>query len=69
MIGVLNVVLKLREKVALKAAKKLQHGEAVTHLLYGIAVFTETHGVVTFYSASALCLGVTAVVVSLVGGE
>jgi hypothetical protein len=62
------VFLLVRGKFAGKIGKKLEHGEAVTHLLYGVAVFTELHGEITFYSVAALGLGCCAVLNALLGG-
>lgn len=66
---ILKSVTELRAKVAAKMGRKLQSGEALCHFFYGVAIFTETHGEITFYSCSACALGVVALVVFIVGGE
>lgn len=67
------VILKkaavVRTKVSSKIGKKIVGAEAVTHLLYGVAVFAEAHGEITTYSVAAVSLGVMSVLHSFFGGE
>lgn len=63
----LKTVIETREKLAHKISTRIESGERVTHFLYGIAILTEHHWEVTFYSVSALSLGVFALVTVLIG--
>jgi hypothetical protein len=67
MVRTLKGLLAFRAKIAARVGRKLEGGEAITHFLYGIAVVTETHGEITFYSVAAICLGCVALITTVIG--
>lgn len=63
-----KALMEVRAKIAMKSSKALHSGEALTHALYGVALFTEAHAELTFYSVSAFTLGMVALAAFLIGG-
>jgi len=65
----LKKVAEVKRIVSHKVGKKVAGAEALTHLFYGGAVFTELRGELTIYAVAAITLGVVAVVGAIFGGD
>lgn len=66
---VLVKAVALKRAVACKVGKKVAGGEALMHLFYGGAVFTELKEGITFYAVAAIGLGVFSILAYFFGGE
>lgn len=61
MLKAIKVVLTTRQHIASRVGRKLESGESISHFLYGAAIIMEHHWELSFYSVSALALGVFAI--------
>jgi hypothetical protein len=67
MLKMFAVIMQARSRAAHKFSGAIEHGESVTHFLYGAAIVAEHHWELSFYSLSALTLGVLALLTVLLG--
>lgn len=66
--GIKRVVV-IKKTIAAKVGRKVAGGEALMHLFYGGAIFTELKEGITLYSVAAVGLGVFAILGWFFGGE
>lgn len=68
-VEVAKKVVLVKRAVARKVGKKVAGGEALMHLFYGGAVFTEIKHEITIYAVAAIGLGIFAVLAFVFGKE